>query len=216
MKIKVMSAFFAVFWCFSLQASGTAWSQTVNIVGLGDSLMAGYQLPPEDAFPVKLEAALRSRGYDVAIANAGASGDTSSGGLARLDWSVPEGTDAVLLELGGNDALRGISPEQTRDNLDSMIRRLKERDIEVLLIGMLAPPNMGPDYANRFNGIFPELAEAHDVPLYPFFLDGVAAQPGLDLGDGIHPNGKGVDIMVERFLPHAERFLRAIGSANGS
>ena len=196
--------------------SGAARADTLNIVGFGDSLMAGYEpvpLSPSDAFPIKLEAALKANGHDIAIANAGVSGDTSSGGLSRLDWSVPDGTHAVLLELGANDALRGISPEKTRENLDMMIGKLKERGIAVLLIGMLSPPNMGSDYQARFDRIYPELAETHGVALYPFFLDGVAAQSGLDIGDGMHPNPKGVDIMVERFLPYAETLIAEIGQA---
>ena len=128
-------------------------------------------------------------------------------GWRRLDWSVPDGTDAVLLELGANDALRGISPEQTRANIDAIIGKLKQRDIDVLLVGMLSPPNMGDDYADQFNRIYPELSEEHGVGLYPFFLDGVAAQPGLDIGDGMHPNPKGVEVMVSRFLPFVEELI---------
>jgi len=184
-----------------------AQARATEIVAFGDSLMAGYELPPEDAFPVKLEAALRERGHDVAIANAAVSGDTTSGGLARLDWSVPDGTDAVLLELGGNDALRGIGPEETRANLEKMIGRFRERGITVMLVGMLAPPNMGDAYAQAFDAIYPDLAGQYGLVFYPFFLDGVAAVDGLGLGDGIHPNGKGVDVMVERFLPYAEKLL---------
>ena len=211
MKNKAMFRIFALICCLLLAVSSAARADTLSIVGFGDSLMAGYELPPSDAFPVKLEAALKGRGHDVSIANAGVSGDTSSGGLARLDWSVPDGTHAVLLELGANDALRGISPEKTRDNLDAMIGKLKERGIAVLLIGIVSPPNMGSDYAARFNRIFPELAKTHDVALYPFFLDGVALQPGLDIGDGMHPNAQGVDIMVDRFLPFAETLITEIG-----
>ncbi|MEM9106302.1 MAG: arylesterase [Pseudomonadota bacterium] len=208
MKIKATIWILVAFWSIALAATVPGRAETINIVGLGDSLMAGYELPPSDAFPVQLEAALRDKGHDVAIANAGVSGDTSTGGLARLDWSVPEGTDAVLLELGANDALRGISPEETRRNLDEMISRLKERGIAVLLIGILAPPNMGDSYAEQFNKIYPELSAEHDVPLYPFFLDGVALQPELDIGDGMHPNAKGVSVMVTRFLPFAEDLVR--------
>ena len=209
MKIKAAPVFLAVFCCWAA-FSGIARADMLRIVGLGDSLMAGYELAPGDAFPVKLEAALRQKGYDVEIANAGVSGDTTSGGLSRLDWSVPDGTDAVLLQLGGNDALRGITPEKTRANLEDMILRLKRRGITVLLVGMLSPPNMGSDYAAQFNRIYPELSESHEVALYPFFLDGVAAEPGLDIGDGIHPNERGVDIMVARFLPHAENLIERI------
>ncbi len=191
-------------------------AEPVNIVGFGDSLMAGYQLAPADAFPVKLEDALVATGNEVTIANAGVSGDTTSGGLSRLDWSVPEDADAVILELGANDALRGISPEKTRENLDAMIAALKGRGVEVLLVGMLAPPNMGDAYADLFNDIYPELAEKYDLILYPFFLDGVAAEEGLDIGDGMHPNPQGVDIMVTRFLPYAEQLLERLESGSAA
>ncbi|RKF07425.1 arylesterase [Oceaniradius stylonematis] len=184
-----------------------AKAETVRGVGFGDSLMAGYQLPAGTGFPEQLEAALRAEGFDVAITNAGVSGDTSSGGLARLDWSVPDGTDFVILELGGNDALRGISPDVTRANLDAMIERLKERDIDVILAGMRAPPNMGGDYADRFDAIFANLAETHDVPLYPFFLDGAITVDGMMQADGIHPTADGVAQMVERFLPLMRTYL---------
>lgn len=213
MKIKATLAIFATFWGLALLPQGIARAETVSIVGFGDSLMAGYELAPEDAFPAKLEVALKDKGRDVTIANASVSGDTTSGGLARLDWSVPDGTDAVLLELGANDALRGISPEKTRANLDAMISRLKERGIKVLLVGMLAPPNMGADYAARFDTIYPDLAQSHNITLYPFFLDGVAAETGLDIGDGMHPNAKGIDIMVERFLPYAETLINSVSAA---
>lgn len=185
-------------------------AETLQIVGFGDSLMAGYQLPQSDAFPAQLEAALKERGNDVKIINAGVSGDTTSAGLARLDWAVPEGTDGVILELGANDALRGIAPEITRENLDAMIARLEERGIPVLLAGMMAPPNMGREYADRFNRIFADLAEKRDTPLYPFFLDGIAAQSELNLDDGMHPNAQGVAVMVDRFLPIAEDFVASI------
>ena len=181
----------------------------VKIVGFGDSLMAGYQLASDAAFPSRLEAALRDKGHDVTVVNAGVSGDTSSGGLARLDWSVPDDTDLVILELGANDALRGILPELTRDNLDKMISRLKERGIGVVLAGMLAPPNMGPDYETAFNAIYPDLAERHGVPLHPFFLDGVAANQQLLLADGMHPNPDGVDVMVTAILPLMETALKS-------
>ena len=207
MKIKAASRILLAFCGMALAATVSVRAETINIVGFGDSLMAGYELAPSDAFPVQLEAALRERGHDVSVANAGVSGDTSTGGLARLDWSVPEGTDAVLLELGANDALRGISPAQTRRNLDEMISRLKDRGIAVLLVGIVSPPNMGDSYAQKFNRIYPDLAASHDVPLYPFFLDGVALQPGLDIGDGMHPNAEGVAVMVSRFMPYAEDLI---------
>lgn len=179
-------------------------AETFRIVGLGDSLMAGYQLGPGEGFPERLEAALRQRGHDVSVVNAGVSGDTSSGGLSRLDWSVPDETDLVIVELGANDMLRGIAPESTEQNLDAIISGLKERGIGVVLAGMLAAPNLGEAYRQAFDGIYPRLAERHDVPLIPFFLDGVAANRGLLLEDGMHPNPEGVEIMVERILPVLE------------
>ncbi|KSV93587.1 hypothetical protein N184_04460 [Sinorhizobium sp. GL28] len=194
----------------TIALSSAARAETISLVGFGDSLMAGYQLPPQDAFPARLEKALKEKGLDVTIANAGVSGDTSSGGLARIDWSVPDGTKGVILELGANDALRGIPPEETRKNIEAMITRLKDRGIPVLLAGMMAPPNMGADYAARFNPIFPELAEKYGLELYPFFLDGVVTEAKLKLEDGMHPNGDGVGVMVEKALPIVERFLATL------
>ena len=191
-----------------LTASPTV-AEPYRIVGFGDSLMAGYGLGPGEGFPEKLQAALQKRGHDVVIANAGVSGDTSSGGLSRLDWSVPDGTQLVILELGANDMLRGIAPEVTEQNLDKMLGRLTERGMAVLLVGMVAAPNLGPDYADAFNGIFPRLAEKHSVPLYPFFLDGVAADRQFLLEDGMHPNAAGIDRMVERVLPAVEKLIAA-------
>ncbi|QRM43818.1 arylesterase [Rhizobium sp. BG4] len=196
----------------SLLASSMAQAATLNLVGFGDSLMAGYQLPPGDGFPEKLQAALKAKGEDVAITNAGVSGDTSTGGLARIDWSVPDGTNGVILELGANDALRGIPPEETEKNLDAMITRLKERGIPVLLAGMMAPPNMGADYAARFNPIYEKLAQKHQVPLYAFFLDGVVMDASLKLEDGMHPNSKGVDVMVQKMEPAVTNFIRTIST----
>jgi len=190
---------------FALTAPGAA--EPYRIVGFGDSLMAGYQLPAGESVPEKLEAALKARGHDVVIVNAGVSGDTSSGGLSRLDWSVPEDTELVILELGANDMLRGISPDVTENNLTAMIEQLTERGIDVLLAGMLAAPNLGPDYAERFNPIYPKLAEAYGLPFYPFFLDGVAAERALLLDDGMHPNAAGVDRIVEGLLPLVEGLL---------
>ncbi|MBZ9726866.1 arylesterase [Mesorhizobium sp. CO1-1-11] len=180
-----------------------------KIVGFGDSLMAGYGLGPGEGFTDKLQAALRAKGHDVIVANAGVSGDTSSGGLARLDWSVPEGTQLVILELGANDMLRGVAPDITKRNLDEMLGKLKERKIAVLLAGMRAAPNLGADYQSAFDAIFADLAGKYDVPLYPFFLDGVAGQPGLQLEDGLHPSARGVDLMVERILPTVEKTMAA-------
>lgn len=185
--------------------AGPAAADTYRIVAFGDSLMAGYGLGPGESFPERLESALKSRGHDVVIANAGVSGDTSSGGLSRLDWSVPEETDLVILGLGANDMLRGVSPEITAKNLEEMIVRLRERPVDILLVGMLAAPNLGPDFANAFNSIYPRLAEQYDLALYPFLLEGVAAQPALLLDDGMHPNAEGINRMVEGVLPLVER-----------
>jgi acyl-CoA thioesterase-1 len=193
-----------------------AADRPVKIVALGDSLVAGYQLQAADTFSVRLEQALRRKGLAVEIANAGVSGDTSSGGLARIDWSVPEGTDAVILELGANDMLRGVDPKVTREALETIIRKLKERRIEVLLCGMLAPPNLGADYARAYNPIYPQLAAAHDVLFYPFFLDGVATNAKLNLGDGMHPNADGVAAIVERILPKVEELIARVRAGSRS
>jgi acyl-CoA thioesterase-1 len=214
MRFKVAGFQFAVIAAAMLFGlAGPAAARTLQIVGLGDSLMAGYQLPPGDGFPAKLEAALKAKGADVAIADAGVSGDTTADGLARVDWSVPDGTDGVILELGANDALRGIAPEQSEKNLDAIIAKLKARKIPVLLAGMLAPPNMGANYADRFNPIYKRLADKYQLTLYPFFLDGVAAQAKLQLGDGMHPNPDGVDVMVQRFMPLVTSFIGTIAAA---
>ena len=191
-------------------AISSARAEPFKIVGFGDSLMAGYGLGPGEGFTDKLQAALRAKGRDVAVANAGVSGDTTSGGLARLDWSVPDGTRLVILELGANDMLRGVLPDIPRKNLDEMLAKLKQRKIAVLLAGMRAAPNLGADYQTAFDAIFPELAKKYDVPLYPFFLDGVAGQPGMQLEDGLHPSAKGVDLMVERILPTVEKAIAAV------
>jgi acyl-CoA thioesterase-1 len=179
-------------------------------VVLGDSLSAGLGLSAADAFPAKLQKALKDKGIDVAIMNAGVSGDTASGGRDRLDWSVPNGTEAVIVELGANDALRGTDPAITRSALSDIVSRLKARGVAVLLLGMLAPPNYGSDYAARFNTIYPDLSKSLGVPLYPFFLDGVAADPKLNQADGIHPTAEGVDIIVKKILPTVEAFLGTI------
>lgn len=187
-----------------LKASADA---TLKLIGFGDSLMAGYGLDGAEGFPARLEAALKARGHAVEIVDAGVSGDTTSGGLARLDWSIPEGVDGVILELGANDALRGLPPETTRANLESMIERLNARNIPVLLAGMLAPPNLGEDYEARFNAIYPDLAGKYGLVYYPFFLDGVTGNADMLLADGMHPNATGVKTMVENILPYAEKFL---------
>jgi acyl-CoA thioesterase-1 len=193
-----------------LLSQHSASARTLNVVAFGDSLTAGYQLPPDEAFPARLETLAKSKGLDVTITNAGVSGDTTADGLARIDWSIPDGTDAVILELGANDALRGLSPEESQKNLETMIVRLKERKIPVLLAGILAPPNMGADYEAKFNGIYKALGEKHGVPVYPFFLDGVTLNAGMVLDDGMHPNGAGTKIMAERFYPVFEAFLKSL------
>jgi acyl-CoA thioesterase-1 len=193
-----------------------AAERPVKIVALGDSLMAGYQLPESAAFPAQLERALRARGVAAEVVNAGVSGDTSSGGLARLDWSVPQGTDAVILELGANDMLRGVDPKVTRAALDAIIGKLKARGIAVLLCGMRAPPNLGPDYARAFDAIYPELAAQHGVLFYPFFLEGVAAELGLNQRDGMHPTADGIAAIVTRIGPKVEELIRRVRSGNNS
>ncbi|MCK1718386.1 arylesterase [Bradyrhizobium sp. 141] len=192
----------------SAQAQPTA--KPIKLVVLGDSLSAGLGLPAQDAFPQKLQKALQAKGIAVDMTNAGVSGDTTSGGRDRLDWSVPDGTEGVIVELGANDALRGIDPDLARTALTDIIQRLKARKIPVMLCGMLAPPNYGADYAARFNSIYPELAKKFDVPLYPFFLDGVAADAKLNQPDGIHPTAAGVDIIVGNIMPTVEAFIGTI------
>lgn len=214
MKFKAVWLHVIVIVSALLAGLSAAQARTLQIVGFGDSLMAGYQLPQNESYTAQLEAALKAKGIDVSVANAGVSGDTTSAGLARLDWSIPDGTDGVILELGANDALRGISPDQTEKNLDAMLARLKERKIPVVLAGMLAPPNLGADYQERFNGMYQRLSQKYSVPLYPFFLDGVVTQSDLQLEDGMHPNAKGISVMVERSLPTMESFLKTIATHN--
>jgi acyl-CoA thioesterase I len=185
----------------------SAADRPVNIVVLGDSLTAGLGLPVGDAFPAKLAGALKAKGIAATIVNAGVSGDTASGGLGRLDWSVPNGTDAVIVELGANDALRGLEPGLTKMALDNILRKLADRRIPVLLAGMRAPRNMGPEYTRDFDAIYRELASTHPVVFYPFFLDGVAADPKLNQRDGLHPNAAGVDVIVGRMLPLVEELV---------
>ena len=188
----------------------------VKMVVLGDSLSAGYNLPGIDAFPAKLAKALEAKGITTTITNAGVSGDTASGGLGRVDWSVPPGTDAVILELGANDALRGIDPKVTRAALDGILKKLKERKIAVLLAGMYAPRNMGPDYVRDFDAIFPDLAKTYDAVLYPFFLDGIANDAKLNQRDGLHPTAAGIDVIVARILPKVEELIGRVRAARGS
>ena len=192
-----------------------AAERPINIVAFGDSLTAGYGLAANEAFPVQLQRALDAKGLAVNVVNAGVSGDTSAGGLSRLDWSVPDGTDAVILELGANDALRGFDPEITRRALETMLRRLKERKISVLLCGMVAPPNLGAEYGRAFNSIYPDLAAQTGAILYPFFLAGVAADPKLNQRDGLHPTAAGVAVIVERILPQVEQLIARAKASHG-
>jgi acyl-CoA thioesterase I len=201
-----------------LMAAETAFAQTsvaretkpIKMVVLGDSLSAGLGLSASSAFPARLQKSLETKGIAVDMINAGVSGDTTSGGRDRLDWSVPEGTEAVILELGANDALRGIDPRVTRAALTDILTRLKARKIAVLLCGMVAPPNYGSEYSARFNAIYPELAKSFGVPLYPFFLEGVATDARLNQADGLHPTEEGVDVIVKNILPTVEAFLGTI------
>jgi acyl-CoA thioesterase-1 len=191
----------------SLAGGALADDRPVRIVAFGDSLTAGFQLPASRAFPARLEQALRAKGIAARINNAGVSGDTASGGLARINWSVPDGTEAVILELGANDMLRGVDPRVTRRALDSIVQALKQRRIETLLAGMRAAPNLGAEYRRAFDAIYPDLASAHGLLFYPFFLDGVTNDPRLNLGDRIHPNAAGVDVIVGRILPKVEELI---------
>jgi acyl-CoA thioesterase-1 len=175
--------------------------EPVRILVLGDSLAAGYGLPEEDAFPARLEVALHQRGLAATVLNGGVSGDTTAGGRARLDWALADKPDIVIVELGGNDGLRGIDPAETRRNLDAILTRLQDAGVGVLFTGMYAPPNLGREYGDAFRGVFEELAKRHGVAFYPFFLDGVAADPALNQSDGIHPNAAGVEVIVRRILP---------------
>jgi acyl-CoA thioesterase-1 len=190
-----------------LDAGALAQGAPRRIVALGDSLSAGYLLPAKDAFPNQLEGILRARGLDVRVENAGVSGDTSSGGLARLDWSVGEGVEAVILELGANDALRAVDPAITESALDQMLGKLKARGIKVLLAGMYAPRNNGESYVSRFDAIYPRLSQKHGVSLYPFFLEGVQGEKSLVLSDGLHPNAAGVRVIAEKIAPMVEKLL---------
>ncbi|HXP75638.1 MAG TPA: arylesterase [Stellaceae bacterium] len=190
-----------------------AASATTHILALGDSLTAGFGLLSlEESFPARLQAWLRDHGVDAEVTNAGVSGDTSAGGLARLDWSLAEPADAVLVEFGANDVLRGVDPKETYKNLDEMLNRLDRRHAKVLLLGMEAPTNWGADYRAAFDAIFPALAERHHALLYPFFLDGVALDPALNQPDGMHPNARGVDAIVSRVGPYVMRLLGAAGN----
>jgi acyl-CoA thioesterase I len=201
----------AVIWigihCFSAQARADQ-NETV-IVALGDSLTSGFGLPNDKAFPSQLETALKERGHKVRIVNAGVSGDTASAALRRLDWALDGDTDAVIVELGGNDALQGLPPESTKAALAEILERLQKRNLPVLLAGMEAPRNLGKDYVTAFGAIYPALAAQYDVLLYPFFLEGAALNAELMQRDGIHPNAEGVGVIVDNILPQVEALLAA-------
>lgn len=183
------------------------WAGEKVVMTLGDSLTAGYGLPAADGFVAQLQAALSKRGHQVLVRNGSVSGDTTSGGRARLAWTLSGRVDLVILELGANDGLRGVDPAVTRANLDAMLAALNQARIPVLLAGMLAPPNLGPEYGKAFNAIYPELARRHGITLYPFFLDGVAAKPGLNQHDGLHPNKAGVKVIVAAMTPYVVDLL---------
>jgi acyl-CoA thioesterase-1 len=185
-----------------------------KILALGDSLTAGFGLAPNESFPARLEAALRARGHDVRVLNAGVSGDTSAGGRARLDWALGDKPQYVIVELGANDALRGLDPDQLYANLDAILKTLQDRQVKTLLAGMLAPRNMGPDYAARFDAVYSRLQEKYRVPLYPFFLQGVAMNRDLTLPDGLHPNAQGVDRIVANILPMVETLIATPAGAS--
>jgi acyl-CoA thioesterase I len=210
-KFKTLAILIA---SFALAYPPATGAKTVEIVALGDSLTAGLGLDPGQSFPEQLEAALKARGHDVTVANAGVSGDTASDGLARLEWSVPAEADIVIVELGANDALRGIDPAVTRKALSDIVAKLAGRDQAVLLAGMFAPPNLGPAYAKAFNPIYPDLSAEYDVPLYPFFLAGVVTDATLVQPDGMHPNAAGVAKIVETILPDVEGLIAKVGAGD--
>jgi acyl-CoA thioesterase-1 len=195
---------------FAMVPAVSAQAETLRIAMLGDSLTAGYGLPPQEALPVKLEAALKAAGHDVKLANHGVSGDTTAGGLARLDWMMGDKPKLVLVALGANDALRGVDPAETERNLDAIIAKIKAEGAAVMLFGMAAPRNFGPEYTKAFDGLYPRLAKKHGIPLYPFLLDGVAMQPDLNQSDGIHPNAKGVAVLVKRIAPEVIKAIDAL------
>lgn len=179
----------------------------IRILAFGDSLTAGYGLAPEDAFPVKLQARLKADGFDAVVLNGGFSGDTTAGGLSRIKWSLKDRPQYAIVELGANDALRGIAPAAAEGNLDKILTRFRAAHVKVLLAGMRAPANWGRQYQTQFDAIYPHLAAKYDVPLYPFFLDGVALDPSLNQGDGLHPTARGVDVIVARIAPAVERLI---------
>ena len=194
--------------------AAVATAKPIRLLAFGDSLTAGYGLPPGEGFAPRLEAALRKQGHDVTVVDGGVSGDTTTGGLARLDWTLGDGADAVILELGANDMLRGIDPKVPDANLDKMLATFKARHIPVLLAGMHTTPSMGRDYSDAFDAIYPTLARKYGVALYPFFLDGIIGDASLHLADGLHPNAAGVDVIVEKILPSVDDLLKQVGQGH--
>ena len=199
--IWVLSALFALF------ASTAIAADKVKIMAFGDSLTAGYGLAADEAFPVRLQAALQAKGLSVEVINAGQSGDTTGAGLDRVEWALFDKPDAVILELGANDMLRGLPPEKTRDNLEKIIALFRAEQLPILMAGMLASQSFGSEYKNSFDRIFPELAESHELLFYPFFLEGVAGDMSLNQQDGIHPTAEGIDIIVANILPSVEELI---------
>jgi len=206
---RVQAGAVAVVMALSLLTTG-AWARTLHLVALGDSLTAGYGLPPGQGFAEVLGRALKAKGWDVEVTNAGVSGETAEDGLARYDWSVPAGTDALLVELGANDMLRGMPPEGANAALAEILERAKKAHVATLLMGMLAAPNLGADYQKKFDAIYPNLAARYGVALYPFFMAGVAGDPKLTQPDGLHPTRAGVEIIVSRVLPDVEALLGTV------
>lgn len=213
LSMSVAGIFYAIMaaavWPMGAGAAEGGSDETV-IVAFGDSLMAGYQLPPTKSFPAQLEEALRDDGMNVRVVNAGVSGDTTADALARLDWALPDDADAVIVELGANDALRGFDLAETRKSLDEILSNLKARDLPILLAGMEAPRNYGEDYADQFRQMFADLAETHDTLFYPFFLEGVAMNPELNQPDGIHPTAEGVAVIVDNIMPKVRELIAQV------
>lgn len=201
--LKALTAAIALVVTVILASPGNSQegASSCRISVLGNSLTASYGIPVEQGFPAQLERALNDAGHDCEVLDAGVSGDTTAGGLARLDWMLADQPSHVIVELGANDGLRGLPTDQMKDNLDAIIKRLKEEGIPVLLAGMLPPPNLGKDYSDAFAMVFQDLAKAHDIPLYPFFLDGVADEPSLNQPDQLHPLPEGIAVIVERIMP---------------
>ncbi|MFN0218349.1 MAG: arylesterase [Hyphomicrobium sp.] len=198
--------------CAMTSIAAAANEKPISIVAFGDSLTAGYQLPASKSFPAQLQMALEAKGHKVQVINAGVSGDTTANGLDRLEWSLEPKPDAVILELGANDALRGVDPKQTRANLDKLLAAIAAKGADVLLAGMKAPGNWGGDYQAAFDVIYPELAKAHNAALYPFFLEGVALNKSMTMPDGLHPTADGVAEIVTRILPSVEALVQRVAA----